>query len=112
MYDKAIGILFSRTRAVEKLLEYITSQEQRNRIMSALSPGAAVLAKDVSGHRVILHCLKQFPREDNEVTIVHGLFSSVLCLITFISFANKQLGKLYGEILFNDKARHLVLRMN
>ncbi|XP_047164448.1 pumilio homolog 12-like [Vigna umbellata] len=54
------------TRAVEKLLEYITSQEQRNRIMSALSPGAAVLAKDVSGHRVILHCLKQFPREDNE----------------------------------------------
>lgn len=90
MYNKTIGLLFSRTRAVEKLLEYITSQEQRNRIMSALSPGAAVLAKDVSGHRVILHCLKQFPREDNEVTIVHGLFSSVLCLVLNFNFLCKQ----------------------
>ncbi|KAK7352462.1 hypothetical protein VNO80_17884 [Phaseolus coccineus] len=54
------------TRAVEKLLEHLTSKEQRDRVMSALCPGAAILAKDVSGHRVILHCLKQFPREDNE----------------------------------------------
>jgi len=81
--------LFSRTRAVEKLLEHLTSQEQRDRVMSALSPGAAILAKDVSGHRVILHCLKQFPREDNEVMFVHGLFSYVLYLKLHIHFLCK-----------------------
>ncbi|RDX79068.1 Pumilio-like 12, partial [Mucuna pruriens] len=54
------------TRAVEKLMEHITTQEQRVRVMSSLSPGAAILAKDVNGHRVILHCLKYFSAEENK----------------------------------------------
>ncbi|XP_020212276.1 pumilio homolog 12 [Cajanus cajan] len=53
-------------RAVEKLLEHLTTQEQRSRVISALSPGAAVLAKDVNGHRALLHCLKHFSCEDNK----------------------------------------------
>jgi len=79
-FNQVSLFLFFRTRAVEKLLEHVTSKEQRDRVISALSPGAAILAKDVSGHRVILLCLKQFPREDNEVMFVLGLFSYVLCL--------------------------------
>ncbi|TKY75003.1 Pumilio-like 12 [Spatholobus suberectus] len=54
------------TRAVEKLLEHVTTREQRVRVMSALSPGAAILAKDVNGHRVLLHCLKYFSGEENK----------------------------------------------
>ncbi|KAK7410075.1 hypothetical protein VNO78_00569 [Psophocarpus tetragonolobus] len=53
-------------RAVEKLLQHVTTQEQRDRLLLALSPGAAILAKDVNGNRVLLHCLKQFSAEDNE----------------------------------------------
>lgn len=53
-------------------MERVTTQEQRDLVLSALCPGAAILAKDVNGHRVLLHCLKQFSGEDNEVMFVHG----------------------------------------
>ncbi|CAL0305797.1 unnamed protein product [Lupinus luteus] len=54
------------TRSVEKLLENITSQQQRSLVISALSDGAAILAIDANGHRVLLHCLKNFSPEDNK----------------------------------------------
>ncbi|KDP41654.1 hypothetical protein JCGZ_16061 [Jatropha curcas] len=54
------------TRAVQKLLERITSQQQVNIVMSALSPGAVALAKDMNGHHVIKHCLEHFSDEDNK----------------------------------------------
>ncbi|XP_027356946.1 putative pumilio homolog 8, chloroplastic [Abrus precatorius] len=53
-------------RTVEKLLAHVTTQEQRGLIMSVLSPSAAVLAKDMNGHRVLLHCLKHFSEEDTK----------------------------------------------
>lgn len=34
--------------------------------MSALSPGAVALSKDLNGHRVIQYCLKNFSDEDNK----------------------------------------------
>lgn len=60
---------FSPARActVEKLLEYVTTQEQRALIVSGLSPGAVVLAKDINGHRLMLHCLKHFSEEESKV---------------------------------------------
>lgn len=64
-----MGFFFpSRARAVEKLLEHITTQEQRSIIMSAISPGAIPLSKDINGHRVVLYCLKHFATEDIKVT--------------------------------------------
>ncbi|OIW14899.1 hypothetical protein TanjilG_30618 [Lupinus angustifolius] len=54
------------TRSVEKLLENITTEQQRALVMSALSPDAATLATDTNGHRVLLHCLRYFPPEDNK----------------------------------------------
>ncbi|OIW15630.1 hypothetical protein TanjilG_08206 [Lupinus angustifolius] len=53
------------TRAVQKLLEHVTTQEQRSLIMSALSPGAVALTKDINGIHVVEHCLKHFSNEDN-----------------------------------------------
>jgi len=35
--------------------------------MSALTPGAIVLSKDINGHRVVFNCLKNFPLADTEV---------------------------------------------
>ncbi|XVE94987.1 hypothetical protein REPUB_Repub02eG0057800 [Reevesia pubescens] len=54
------------TRAVQKLLEKLTNQQQISLAMSALSPGAVVLTKDMNGHRVIQYCLKNFSDEDKK----------------------------------------------
>ncbi|RHN70342.1 hypothetical protein MtrunA17_Chr3g0134501 [Medicago truncatula] len=54
------------SRSVEKLLEKVTTREQRGLIMSALTPGAIVLSKDINGHRVVFNCLKNFPHADTE----------------------------------------------
>ncbi|KAL2318483.1 hypothetical protein Fmac_032359 [Flemingia macrophylla] len=61
-------VLFSRdrTRAVQKLLEHVTTQEQRNLIMTAICPGTVALTKDSNGLHVIEHCLKHFSNEDNK----------------------------------------------
>lgn len=56
-----------RTRVVQRLLENITSKRQISLVMSALSPGAVVLATDPNGHHVIQHCLIHFSNEDNKV---------------------------------------------
>ncbi|XP_022768690.1 putative pumilio homolog 8, chloroplastic [Durio zibethinus] len=54
------------TRAVQKLLEKLTTQQQISLVMSALSPGAVALTKDMNGHHVIQYCLKNFSYEDNK----------------------------------------------
>ncbi|XVF36371.1 hypothetical protein REPUB_Repub19eG0053000 [Reevesia pubescens] len=54
------------TRAVQKLLEKLTTQQQISLAMSVLSRGAVALTKDMNGHRVIQYCLKNFSDEDNK----------------------------------------------
>ncbi|KAI9118362.1 hypothetical protein K1719_010694 [Acacia pycnantha] len=52
-------------RAVQKLLEHVTSRNQIIIIISALSPAVVELIKDINGHHVVSHCLKQFSAEQN-----------------------------------------------
>ncbi|XVE55809.1 hypothetical protein DITRI_Ditri03aG0186900 [Diplodiscus trichospermus] len=54
------------SRAVQKLLDKLTTQQQISLVMSALSPGSVALTKDINGHRVIQYCLKNFSDEDNK----------------------------------------------
>ncbi|OMO78854.1 hypothetical protein CCACVL1_14084 [Corchorus capsularis] len=54
------------SRALQKLLENLTTQQQISKFMSALSPCAVALTKDMTGHRVIQYCLKNFSEEDNK----------------------------------------------
>ncbi|MBA0828062.1 hypothetical protein Goarm_012786 [Gossypium armourianum] len=54
------------TRAVQKLLENLTSQQQISLIMSALTTCLVALTKDINGHRVIQCCLKIFSDQDNK----------------------------------------------
>ncbi|XP_057502350.1 putative pumilio homolog 10 [Actinidia eriantha] len=53
-------------RAVQKLFEYITTQQQIFMFLSALNSGAVALATDPNGHHVIQHCLIRFFNEDNK----------------------------------------------
>ncbi|KAL4278375.1 hypothetical protein GQ457_03G039980 [Hibiscus cannabinus] len=53
-------------RAIKKLLEKLTTQQQISIVMSAVSPGAVALTKDMNGHRVIQYCLKNFSDKDNQ----------------------------------------------
>ncbi|XVF64150.1 hypothetical protein PTKIN_Ptkin09bG0144600 [Pterospermum kingtungense] len=54
------------TRAVQNLLENLTTQPQISLVMSALSPVTVALTKDMNGHRVIQCCLKNFSDEHNK----------------------------------------------
>ncbi|XP_039033012.1 pumilio homolog 15-like isoform X2 [Hibiscus syriacus] len=50
-------------RAIQKLLEKLTTPQQISRVMSAIIPRAVALTKDMNGHRVIQCCLTNFPDE-------------------------------------------------
>ncbi|KAJ7966557.1 Pumilio-like protein [Quillaja saponaria] len=54
------------TRAVQKLLEHVTTQMQISLLMAALSPGAVALTKDMNGHHVIQNCLIHFSDDNNK----------------------------------------------
>ncbi|KAJ4967198.1 hypothetical protein NE237_019047 [Protea cynaroides] len=54
------------TRAVQKLLEHLTTPEQISCVMLALRPGTVILSKDGNGHHVIQHCLQRFSNENNK----------------------------------------------
>ncbi|XP_043709057.1 pumilio homolog 12-like [Telopea speciosissima] len=54
------------TRAVQKMLEHLTTPEQISCVMMALRPGTVILSKDVNGHHVIQNCLQRFSHEDNK----------------------------------------------
>nr|GMC48171.1 pumilio homolog 12-like [Ipomoea batatas]GMC50493.1 pumilio homolog 12-like [Ipomoea batatas] len=56
-------------RAMQKMLEVLSSLEQRFMVMTALSLGAVTLACDTNGHLVVLYCLNNFPFEFNECFI-------------------------------------------
>nr|GMD94628.1 pumilio homolog 12-like [Ipomoea batatas] len=53
-------------RAMQKLLEDLSSPQQRSLVIAALCPGAVTLASDPNGHLVILYCLKNFSFEYNK----------------------------------------------
>ncbi|CAN0905547.1 Putative pumilio homolog 8, chloroplastic [Linum grandiflorum] len=54
------------TRAIQKLLDHVTTSHQISIIMPTLSRAAVSLTKDMNGHHVIQHCLKSFSHNDNK----------------------------------------------
>ncbi|KAL5780149.1 hypothetical protein ACOSQ2_010886 [Xanthoceras sorbifolium] len=54
------------TRAVQRLLECLTTPQQISLVTAAISTGAVALTKDMNGHHVIQHCLKYFSDDDNK----------------------------------------------
>ncbi|KAM3237433.1 pumilio 15 [Capsicum chacoense] len=60
-----IGICFSQhgARAMQKLLDNLSTPQQRSLILSAITPVAVALANDQSGQHVIQYCVKTFSIE-------------------------------------------------
>ncbi|MCD7453993.1 hypothetical protein HAX54_023136 [Datura stramonium] len=60
-----IGICFSQhgARAMQKLLDNLSTPQQRSLILSAITPVAVALANDQSGQHVIQFCVKTFSIE-------------------------------------------------
>jgi hypothetical protein len=54
------------TRAVQKLIETLTSREQRALVISALTPGVVSLIKDLNGNHVVQRCLQRLGPDDSQ----------------------------------------------
>jgi hypothetical protein len=54
------------TRAVQKLIETLTSREQRSLVISALGPGVVSLIKDLNGNHVVQRCLQRLGPDDSQ----------------------------------------------
>nr|GMC54321.1 pumilio homolog 12-like [Ipomoea batatas] len=70
-------------RAMQKMLEVLSSLEQRFMVMTALSLGAVTLACDTNGHLVVLYCLNNFPFEFNE-RFINGIVDKCFRVATNI----------------------------
>ncbi|CAM8939371.1 unnamed protein product [Rhodiola kirilowii] len=57
------------TRAVQKLLESLTTEQQISMVISAISPGVVTLIKDGNAYHVIQHCLRHFTDEHNRFLV-------------------------------------------
>lgn len=54
------------TRAVQKLIETLTSREQRALVIQALGPGVVSLIKDLNGNHVVQRCLQRLGPDDSQ----------------------------------------------
>ncbi|KAI8476987.1 MAG: pumilio family protein [Monoraphidium minutum] len=54
------------TRAVQKLIETLTSREQRAIVIEALAPGVVPLIKDLNGNHVVQRCLQRLGPDDSQ----------------------------------------------
>lgn len=54
------------TRAVQKLIETLTSREQTQLVVNALRPGIVVLIRDLNGNHVVQRCLQRLSPEESQ----------------------------------------------
>ena len=66
--DDLLVLICFRTRAVQKLIETVTTREQNVLITSALQPAFMELVNDPNGNHVIQKCLTNFGADENKVT--------------------------------------------
>ncbi|PIA52206.1 hypothetical protein AQUCO_01000228v1 [Aquilegia coerulea] len=61
-----IRISLNITRAVQKLINSLKTQQEKSVVISALEPGFLDLIKDLNGNHVIQHCLQHLQKEENK----------------------------------------------
>jgi hypothetical protein len=54
------------TRAVQKLIETLSSREQRQIVIDSLGQGVVALIKDLNGNHVVQRCLQRLGPEDSQ----------------------------------------------
>lgn len=72
------------TRAVQRLVETLTTHQQIQAVVDVLRPGYRILIKDLNGHHVILRCLQCLAIDYNKVRFDHVIgYLFFLFLILF-----------------------------
>ncbi|KAF5185406.1 Pumilio-like protein [Thalictrum thalictroides] len=61
-----ISLNMHGTRAVQKLINSLKTQQEKSVVISALEPGFLDLTKDLNGNHVIQHCLQHLQKEENK----------------------------------------------
>lgn len=61
-----IALNMHGTRAVQKLIEYLSTPEQIKIVIAALTPNVVTLIKDLNGNHVIQKCLHRLSSENNQ----------------------------------------------
>ncbi|CAM6028749.1 unnamed protein product [Sphagnum balticum] len=61
-----ISLNMHGTRAVQKLIETLKSQEQVAMVIAALADGVVELTKDLNGNHVVQRCLQKLSHEDSQ----------------------------------------------
>lgn len=56
---------------MQKLIEYVTTPEQRTLLVSSLAYITVALVKSSNGSHVIQHCLNYLPIQDTKVYILY-----------------------------------------
>ncbi|KAJ3039073.1 hypothetical protein HDV00_012631 [Rhizophlyctis rosea] len=62
----SISLNMHGTRAVQKLIEHLSTKQQIRTMVRALSSSVVVLIKDLNGNHVIQKCLHRLPPEHNQ----------------------------------------------
>src|SRR5690554_1316979 len=61
-----ISLNMHGTRAVQKMIEFLSTPQQIAIVVVALNPSVVTLIKDLNGNHVIQKCLNRFASEDNQ----------------------------------------------
>jgi len=62
----SISLNMHGTRAVQKMIDYLSTQRQVQSLIMALNLNVVTLIKDLNGNHVIQKCLNTLPPEDNQ----------------------------------------------
>ncbi|KAM0754176.1 ARM repeat-containing protein [Meredithblackwellia eburnea MCA 4105] len=62
----SISLNMHGTRAVQKMIDYLSTQRQVQSLILALNLNVVTLIKDLNGNHVIQKCLNHLPPEDNQ----------------------------------------------
>ncbi|MBW0525349.1 hypothetical protein O181_065064 [Austropuccinia psidii MF-1] len=62
----SISLNMHGTRAVQKMIDFLSTQRQVQSLMLALNMNVVTLIKDLNGNHVIQKCLNHLPPEDNQ----------------------------------------------
>lgn len=73
----SIALSTHGTRAVQKLIETLTTEEQKQLAISALKPGVVSLIKDLNGNHVVQRCLHRLGPEDSQFIYNAAIFHCV-----------------------------------
>ncbi|KAL2537318.1 putative pumilio-like protein 8 [Forsythia ovata] len=112
----AICLDMHGTRAMQKLLEHLTTPEQRSFVISVFKRFTVTLTKSINGHHVIQHCLKFFSTQENKYILglkIPQVTAKTLEQLTgaYASLSMNKYGSNVVEKCLKESEEHLALEI-